>query len=176
MSVEQHKPSPLTLDGIAELARETMMQEGKHPPTLIVDGTFRTGVIELSDFGRSHDERIQQLATLGYELATHKQAGQLQQAFLITEAWMIPATDGIWPDLPPSQDANRAEVLIISQFDAHTLEGMYILYELKRTADGHLLELAELPPGDSGRTQTDNRLLTAFALGFHMGEMGTSRT
>lgn len=171
MTVEQQPSSPLTLEVIAELARETLLQDGRHPPTLIVDGTLRTGVIELPDLGRSHDERIQQLATLGYEMATERQAGQLQQAFLITEAWMAFVNDGNWPALPLSKNTNRKEVLIISQFNANTLEGKYILYELKRTTDGHLFELAEFPLADGRGVQSDNRLLTAFAMGFHMGDM-----
>lgn len=85
------------------------------------------------------------------------------------------ASDGNWPDLPLSKNENRKEVLIVSQFDAHRLEGSYVMYEMKRTPDGHLLELVEFPLADGEGRQTDNRLLAAFAMGFQMGDMERRR-
>lgn len=108
------RPHP-TLESITQIAKRTLLRNGTHLPTVVVEGNKQSIGIYIDQFAPTHEERAYQLYLLGYALAQTKEVGVLQQVFLISEGWMSVAAEGKPPQSPPSQDLQRKEALIITQ-------------------------------------------------------------
>jgi len=163
---------PLTLEKVVGIAQETLLQEGEHLPTLVVEGKQGTATVVLAEFGASTEERAAQLFRAGAMLSQREELGGLQQVFLVTEAWMSAAREGKLPELPPSQDPERREVLIITHLDASQIEAQaqVAIREILRDESGELRELA--PREEWEGAEVKSPLLAAFVLGYATGLQG----
>lgn len=54
----------------------------------------------------------------GQALARDSGAEQLRSVYFVSEAWLSQAQDGRLPDVPPSQNPQRKEVLIVNGVEA----------------------------------------------------------
>src|SRR5215469_12890691 len=94
MPTETEPHQSLTIEEIACAAREKLLLDGNHPPTLIAEGSREAVVITFDDFGKSAEDNQQQLMHTGFRLAHDPQFGMLKQAFFASEAWMSAPVEG----------------------------------------------------------------------------------
>jgi acetolactate synthase regulatory subunit len=104
---------------------------------------------------------------LGFLLASFAIVGVLKQVFFISEGWMNMTQDGKQPEIRPSLDPQRTEVLLISQLNVINDLAKVVLLEMKRDTNGTLYALenvdGRLPEPESS---VKSPLLEAFAIGF----------
>lgn len=168
MPDERTQKPPLSLEAIAQLAKETTLRDGYHLPTLIVDGEHQAIATQIERFAPTHEGRAQQLFVLGMILAERGEPSVLQQVFLITEAWMSMATQEHSPHVPPSQDPQRKEILAVSRLRVHPPHTDMVVFEMKRDSTGKLMSLENLDrqiAAENG-VSAESPLLEAFAIGF----------
>ncbi len=161
-------PSQLTLETLALIAREVTLKQGSHLPMIVVQGKDGSMIAELEDMPSTHEARAQLLYSLGFNLGQERKFGQLKQVFMTTEAWLSMGSKDAPPVMPPSQDPNRKEVLIISSFKLEDRSAGILMYEMIRE-DEKLVDLKELHPVSEGEGIAHNPLLEAFAAGYIRG-------
>lgn len=160
---------PLTLEAVTHHAIDTLLRDGRHVPTLIVEGSQTGVLIQIGDIPPTHEERMEQMFTLGFSLARYEAIGKLNQVFLIMEGWMSIAESGELLQQPPPQDPLRREVLIIASYapDEKSVEGKLI--EMLRDDKQQLRELKPVTELSGGDSRMESPLLVAFAHGFMRG-------
>ena len=170
MSTEREQPpAPIEFDQVIRLAKETLLRDGYHAPTLIVDGSRWRAVIEFSELAPNHEGRASQMFSVGTLLARGGKMGRLRHVFFISEGWMSVPHEGKLPDVLPSQDPNRKEMLVITGYEERTRQTTMALFEMIRDPEGALRELRDFVPAAGGETRAESPLLAAFAAGFDMG-------
>ena len=165
MSKQPENPSALTLDTVVRLAKELTLRAGGHAPTVIAEGSRDSIVVNIDEIAATYEQRIRQMTALGALLARRGDVGVLQQAFFIAEGWMSRGSTDTPPTLPPSQDPQRREVLIVSHLDIRQAKRAVVLHEMTRNPQGTLLTLDALPETD-GSLDVHSPLLNALATGF----------
>lgn len=164
---DQEPPrEPLTMTDVSQEAREVLLREGQHLPTVIVEGFHRRVVMRLVGVPPTHPQRLAQMFAAGYQLAERGDLGGLRQVFHISEAWLSRAEPGEALELPPSQDPQRHEVLVISQLDIIHRQVQLAAFEMLRDATGQLSELRVSDMGDTEGRPEDAPLLVAFVAGY----------
>ncbi len=161
---EEPQRNPVTIEEIASLAKENLLRDGKHAPTVIVDGDKAVVTIRIKPV-RTSQECQRQLFQAGFALAKTKELNDLQQVFLISEGWMSVGGADKTPDYPPSQDPDRKEILLVSSLTVPTAHNEVKVWEIIRDQTGMLLDLKEF---DTGVMQAQSPLLNAFLTGFTM--------
>jgi hypothetical protein len=165
----ERRPHRFTLEYVTQLAREVALEHGGHIPTLIVEGSRQPLIGQIPELPPTHEGRVDMMRTMGATLALSGQVGALRQVFFICEGWMSTAHEGEPPVVPPSQDPNRKEVLLISSLKVEGSQSGLVMFEMVRDTEGKLVELPQLPtPQDEGGS-VDSPLLDAFAEGFRAG-------
>lgn len=168
---KEHEPRPssLSFEMVVKLAKETALEHGNHVPTLLVEGSRETALVQLQDIPDTPEGRIAQMFTLGLALGQEKSIGTLTQVFYIFEAWMSMGQGGKLPSGRPSQDPNRKEILMIANFKTRQQELKTVVLEMVRDSEGQLLDLREIKPNAG---QAEFPLITAFVRGFQVGKSG----
>jgi hypothetical protein len=105
-------------------------------------------------------------------LAKSGQVGDLEQVFMVSEAWMSQAAADQTPFVPPSQDPNRKEVLIVSNVQVKERETRMVIFEMIRDDAGELADLKEFEALRDERADAYSPLLDAFVRGFRIGRRG----
>ena len=148
MNKEREPQLPrLTLEIVAQQAQETTLEDGGHAPTLIIEGSNRSVVLQFKKIADTHEGRAAQMTSAGFTMAQESVTGIPKQVFLISEGWLSSAKDGQLPDTSPSQDPNRIEVLIVTGVDLTAREYKGVIFEMKRDDEGQLMALeAHQPP------------------------------
>lgn len=142
------------------------MRDGHHAPTLIIDGSARPVIVQIDGLAPTFEGRVQQMFVAGQALARDGGAGRLRSVYFVTEAWLSHAQDGKLPDVPPSQDPQRKEVLIVDRVEVRPRRTRVAIYEMLRDEQGNLREIRELNLPDDPSTSSDSPLLEAFLTGF----------
>lgn len=106
------------------------------------------------------------MAVAGAYAANRESAGQLRSVFFISEGWMSRNDEQAPPELPPSKDPNRLEVLIISGVNVPTRQTTMVIFEMVRDENGVLGELRDFPAAREGETNAESPLLDVFVLGY----------
>lgn len=168
MPKEDTNKLPLALEDVVRVAREMTLKDGYHVPTVIADGSRQRIVAQIEHLASTPESRVQQLFHLGIVLAEHADFGALQQAFLITEAWIRAMTPRDLSKFNPGQTSKRREILVISRLALQPLQTEVVVFEMKRDANGKLISL---DASDGERTSeravsAENPLLQAFVVGF----------
>jgi len=164
---QEPEPTPFTLEEVVRVAKETTLQDGWHMPTVLADDGRVSVVLQMTEMGKTHQERVAMMNAAGFALGKSDTIGQLEQVFFITEAWMSMPPGGELT-LPPSQDPNRIEVLLISQLEVAERRGDLVMFEMIRDGE-QLVDLKEFAPRGEKDLSFDSPLLDAFANGFQMG-------
>src|SRR3712207_746909 len=98
----------------------------------------------------------------GVQLAQDGKVGEIAQVFYICEGWSSPART---PYIRPSQDPNRAEVLVVSALDATTNTQRLQMYACIRDAKQAVIDLKQVLPEDA---EAESPLLPAFVAGYRL--------
>jgi hypothetical protein len=123
---------------------------------------------QLQDMPDTHGKRLELMRRFGAAAARNGGVGRLDQVFFVSEGWMSVATKERPPDLRPSQDPDRKEVLIISGLEVRGRRKSLRIFEMVRNQDKRVVDLQELvPPGEPDRA-IEIPLLDAFAQGFEI--------
>ncbi len=170
---KEQPPTPLAFDQVIRMAKEMLLRDGYHTHTVIVDGSRQRLIAQFSELAPTHDGRVNQMFVAGAILADKGSAGRLRRVFFISEGWMSVPHEGHLPDVPPSQDPNRKEVLVITGYEPGARQTSIALFEMVRDTEGRLTELKEFQPAAGEGTVNESPLLTAFVAGFDRGRGGT---
>jgi hypothetical protein len=173
MSPELPRHDVPTLETVAAHAVELVLEHGSHVPTLIVSGSEGNTVLLMDDLAPTHDLRRQQMAMFGFAFGISGRVGELQQIFLITEAWMSARKGEQPPIIPPSVDPGRQEGLFISSLNPTQDQREFAAFVMLRDDEGVLRELKRILDEDVQDISSESPLLDAFVAGFQLGSLGT---
>lgn len=169
MNHEQDKHQrEFTLEDVSRTACEIALRYAGHMPTLIAEGRLTSLMSNITPMPTEHEQRIALMHATGFLFAQSGQLGELVQVFFICEAWLSLPVAGEPPEVPPSQDPNHTEVLIISHFDMEAQQANLRLYEMQRT-EGQLVQLNPMTPLTEAGGSVESPLLDAFVIGFQLG-------
>lgn len=160
------RPSAITFEQVSHLARETLLRDGHHVPTLIIDGSARPVVVQIDGLAPTFEGRAQQMFVAGQAIARDGHAGRLRSVYFVSEAWLSHAQEGKLPDVPPSQDPQRQEVLIVDGIEVKSRRTRVAIYEMLRDDQGHFREIRELNIPAESSLSSESPLLEAFLTGF----------
>src|SRR5262245_53469991 len=102
-------PQHLTLTEVVRAASMDLLRDGQHAPTIILEGSLQLVKGEMSDFPRTHVEKLQRMRAAGFLMAHAGDIGEPEQVFFIFEGWMSMGHEDKPPHLSPSEDPNRIE-------------------------------------------------------------------
>ena len=156
----------ISFEDVASKAKEVVLHDGKHVPILIVEGSKSLIVSQIQDMPETHGEKMELMRFFGQAAAKSGRVGRLEQVFFISEGWMSVVNEDKLPDLRPSQDPRRKEVLIVSGLEVKEEKKSLKLFEMVRSENKQVVDLPELtaPQGKEGAIEIP--LLDAFAQGF----------
>jgi hypothetical protein len=169
-----NRATPLTLEQVIDQAREVILRDGEHVPTLIADGSRQSVVIPVPEMGDTHDERRVQMFAAGFVLGHSRRLGVLRQVFFISEGWLSLAEGKSPPKMLPSEDPKRREVLFVSSLKLADHKADMAVFEMIRDSEGELIEIRPLPEvanreAQIGKMDVESPLLDAFTAGFSIG-------
>ena len=169
----EQEPSHLSIEVVAEQAKERALATGGHEPTILAKGTLETIAIQPPELGATHEERHRQMFGIGFLVGDSHLLGKLQQVFLITEGWLSKAEKKKAPVYPPSQDPKRKEVLVVSEINVDKgsePETNILLFEMVRDKEQNLKELKLFQELDE-QGDMSSPLLDAFVQGYVVGSL-----
>lgn len=137
----KENPPPITLQDIAQTARHTTLQDGRHTPTLIAEGDQETLIAQIERFYPIFDERARQMSMIGLFVAKNSGVGVLQQISFISEGWMRSTDKGEKLAKRPSQNPQLKEVLTVTQRLYQPSRAEIVVFEMKRDRLGVLKSL-----------------------------------
>ena len=112
----------------------------------------------------------------GRALAQSWEVGELRQVAFISEEWMSTGA-GRPPELRPSQDPARKEVLLISSLTTKDYRNRVVIFEMARDVNDKLTELRDVrSSGEYDEGHAEPPLLDAFVDGCRMGTMDRGTT
>jgi hypothetical protein len=146
---------------ILTLAKETMFRFGTCPTMVFTRGTKGKVYMSLPD-GETLSDRVHIMTQAGIQLAQGGKVGEIEQVFYVFGGWSSPART---PYIRPSQDPNRAEVLVLSALDAKTNSQTLQMYACIRDAKQAVIDLKRVLPEDA---EAESPLLPAFLAGYRL--------
>jgi len=167
---KRQRPQPINFELITQLAREVLLRDGSHAPTLIVDGSANPVAIQIDQLAPTFEGRAQQMFVAGQSLAHTASAGRLRGVYFVSEAWLSQGQEGKAPYMLPSKDPKRIEVLMVSGLEIKPRQVKLAIYEMVRDKVGALREIRPWEYPDDPDDVADTPLLEAFLAGF----LGTS--
>lgn len=157
-----------SFENLIQKAKEITLQDGNHVPILIVEGSRGLAISQMRDVPDTHGERLDLMRSMGQAAAMSGKLGRLRQVFFISEGWMSVANQGKAPEMRPSQDPNRKEVLIVSGLELKGQQKYLRIFEMIRNPDQRVVDLAELIPPHAKDGTIEIPLLDAFSHGFRL--------
>jgi hypothetical protein len=153
----------ITIEEIISKAKEIMLRDGQHMPTLIMEASNLLVASPLPSLPVTHGEKVEFMRFVGQVAAKSGRFDQLQQVFMITEGWMSESSE----NMRPSQDPNKKEVLIISAIQMKERKKQMEILEILRDDQEQVVGLeAYLPDKEKKDEKVDIPLLDAFVQGF----------
>ena len=120
-------------------------------PILIVEGSRNLIASQIPEMPETHGERMELMRFIGQAAAKSSRVGKLEQVFFISEGWMSMAKEDKPPEMRPSEDPNRKEVLIISGLQIKERKKILKLFEMVRDHSKQVVDLPEISPPKSER-------------------------
>jgi hypothetical protein len=158
----------MQIDDLTIWAKEFMLKDGKHAPTLFVETDKPEMVIAgLADMPGTPDARLTYFLALGRKFAADHPGERVREVAFIVMSWASKQEVGKpAPKVRPSQDPNRMELLLISHVtlnadDSVALDGQMV--EILRDGKGKVRDLLQLPGNVEGG---QSPMLILFILGF----------
>ncbi len=163
----------MKIDEITTWAKEFLLKDGTHDPTLFVETDAPQLVVAgLADMPASPNTRMSYFLALGRKLAADHPGERVREVAFIALSWASKQLPGQpTPKQRPSQDPNRMELLAISHLTSNAdhsvkLDGQ--LVEIIRDNRGKLRDLLPLP---TTAQDAQNPLLVLFILGWRYPEL-----
>jgi len=170
---DRHEPE-IPFADVAALAKEVMLRDGRHVPTLIVQGRAERLILQLPDLPSLPEAKHQLMFLAGVYVAQEFALGPLRQVFFISEAWLSLARNGQPLDVRPSEDLERKEVLVIAALYPQTGQQELVLQEIIRHGQDQPVSLAAVRLEDAD-IRPDSPLLRAFVEGHQAGDQSSLR-
>jgi len=170
MPEQEHRgQDPISLEEVISNAKEIMLRDGQHVPTLIMEAGNNLIVGQIPYMPATHEKRMDLMQFLGESAAESGRVNQLRQVFMVSEGWMSMAKENKQAEFRPSQDPERKEVLIISSIQIKEHNKQLKLFEILRDSDEQVVDLKEIIP-DQGKKEdlVEIPLLDAFVQGFQL--------
>ncbi len=156
---------------IVQDAKEHILKEGEHRPMLYIEFEEKeVNLVAFADFPyKTTLEKQKAFFAIGRKLGEESPGKEIRQIIFIVEAWASSYKAGEpRPDVSPSKDPNRKEVLMINVLDADTstreLKLSTHLVEMLRDGSGALVDL--LHHRSEQLEVTGSPLLTSMLAGF----------
>src|SRR5688572_18553196 len=163
----ERKQNPVTIEEIISNAKEIMLRDGKHVPVVIIEADTKLLAGQIPDMPPTHGERVELMRFLGQAAGKSGRIDHLQQVFMVQEAWMSVATEDKPPELRPSQDPNRKEVLVISAIEIKDYKKHMRVFEILRDRQEQVVGFEEFMPNEEKKDESiEVPLLDAFVHGF----------
>src|SRR6266487_1245726 len=157
----------ISLEEIISNAKEIILRDGEHMPTLLVEASKNLVVGRIPDLPPTHGERVELLRFLGQAAAKSRRVDQLQQVFMVSEGWMSMPSEDKPSEIRPSQDPNRKEVLIISAIQMTERKKQMEIFEILRDSSEHVVSIEKFLPDEEKKDKSvEIPLLEAFVQGF----------
>ncbi len=155
-------------EDIVTNAKEITKLDGYHVPIVVIEGNKGLFVHHVLVLPQTHGERRDFMGHLGRSAAKLGKVGKLSQVFMISEGWLSMPKEGKQVNLPPSQDPERKEVLIVSGLQIEERKKYLKLFEMVHGANNSVVDLIELTPDVEGNETIETPLLDAFVQGFRL--------
>jgi hypothetical protein len=162
-------PYQLTLKVVTRFAKEVTLRDGRCAPTLIVEGSHGALTGQIAEFPKTHTEKVRRMREAGFELGQTGQVGALWQVFFMSESWMSGAEGDTPSNLPPSQDPNRKEMLLVFHVALKENQTAFSGCEMIRNTEGRLVALRDFLFSKEEVTDFESPLTEAFVAGFRLG-------
>ena len=166
MSPERNQ-NPITIEEITSKAKEIVLRDGNHVPTLIMETSGKLVASQIPSMPVTHGERVEFMRFIGQTAAKSGKVDQLQQVFLIHEGWMSVVSEDKTAHIIPSHNPERKEVLIISAFQIKESKRHLKVFEILRDAKDQVVGFEEFLPNEKKEdVSAQTPLLDAFVDGF----------
>jgi len=146
---------------IADVPKAFMLKAGYHGPTVYVKGTNDKLAVGLESFGDTNEQRVRDMHDVGTWTALKHNVGELKLIVFVSEAWISKN-----PDVLPSKDPKRQEMLLINSLDARTQEEHITAFEVIRDPKGQVVDLKDWSLPEQGSVK--GTLLPAFQGGYQL--------
>jgi len=156
----------IDFEEIVSNAKDVILKDGKHAPILIIDGDRELLISQLYELPATHQQRVELMRFVGMTTAMSGKLRSLEQVFMVSEGWMSVARKDSQSIIPPSQDPDRKEVLIVSGLQLEGNRKHLRLFEILRYGDNNCVDLHELVPSSEKDGPVEVPLLDAFVHGF----------
>ena len=144
-------------------AKASALEMGRHIPILLLEGTKQRYVVALGTLPDDPFEKRRMLFAIGHNAARKDELGALVQVYFISEAWVSIIRQGTLPDVRPSQDPQRQEILVISCVNLKEQTKKIAILSYVRNKEGRLTAIKDF--GNKG-IQFESELLDAFLAGY----------
>jgi hypothetical protein len=159
-------PAGWTLDAVSLKAQEMALENGGHVPTLLVEGTRQSAVLQFAELGETHEERVEHMLLAGVELAQEASVGELEQIFFVVEGNISIPKHEQKSVAATSQEPIPQSVLIVTQLNLRELLSRGMIYQMIRDDREQLTQLRPYPAEQNSYRRMESPLLSAFVQGF----------
>jgi hypothetical protein len=167
----------VNIPDIVQMAKDSILEHGEHRPELHIEYKDEERAIAIfADFPyKTAFERKQALFVTGRKIGLESKDKEIAQVVFIIEAWVSTQKRGEpRPSMPPSEDPNRKEVLLIQLLEpnkvTHSLKQSLHVVEMLRDGSGKLVDLLH-DREEMNVDNTSSNLLTSFLAGFESAKL-----
>jgi hypothetical protein len=159
----------MDLSSIMAQASETLLRQGSHLPTLMIEFEGMRAPVRssLRSFPQAAEQKPEILYRRGRRMGRRYGHVMIRHVWFVIEAWMNRPVPGT-PYVVPSLDPEREEVLLVLELNALDLHQSFEGRKMIRNQAGKLIDLQPLkdflPEGDA--FEVTGILLPAFLAGF----------
>ncbi len=155
----------MTIEDIKQRALEGLLRFGSHTPTIYVSGTKADATILLNDLPEDHHEKRKYVFLKGAETAKANAIGTLQEACLVSEAWVSVGKPGHKLGGEPRKDPHKTEALVVYKIDVVSKHQRMFMFSLKRDRAGVVREILPFS-GEEEMQAVSNPFLLTFIAGY----------
>lgn len=166
MATPERENHRTTLEFVVSGAKETLLREGIHTPTLIVEGSSNLITGKLPDMPEKHGAKREYMRSLGQLTAKNGRVGELRQIFFVSEGWICATNEEASGNVLPSQDPNRKEVLIVCNMQIQENHKYLKMFEILRDNESRIVGFSGSITDSIQDVSFDTPLEDAFVSGF----------
>jgi hypothetical protein len=170
---ERHEPY-FAFSDVVELAKEVLVRDGQHIPTLMIQGSTAQMILQLSDLPSTPEEKHQVMFLCGVYVAQEFDLGSIKAIYFVSEGWLSRVPTDRAEDWRPSQSPQRRETLLIAALYPPTGRQELALQEIIRHGASETVDLVAIQPTQA-HARPDSPLVRAFAEGHKIGKSASLR-
>ena len=161
-------PNVPSIDIIAQKAVDVLLQSGNHSPHLFIFTMTESMIAPLAFIPETSEAKGMLMQVLAHEARKQSQSNVLTDIFMVTEAWMLnteKSTEDLG-DVRISEHPDRVEILAVTHFNVRHNNTRMRIYEMKRDAQGELVEIVAAPISEEPQ-EVRSYLLESFVAGWN---------